>query len=86
MICGTLLSGQQGLKLYQPLLIVEMERLTIADITGAKIPPAFPIVEHSPIVKPREAVGNTSAVITLTVTSCIEMKNLPASEKPTISQ
>lgn len=62
-----------------------MERLTIADIIGAKIPPIFPIVEHSPMVRPREAVGNNSAVITLTVTSCIEMKNLPTSEKPTIN-
>ena len=60
-------------------------QLTIADMTGARIPPTLPTVEHNPIVRPREAVGNTSAVSILTVTICMEMKNLPISEKITIS-
>ena len=55
------------------------------DIMGARIPPIFPTVEHNPIVTPREAVGKSSAVIILTVTICIEMKNLPISEKLTIN-
>lgn len=56
----------------------------MADMIGAKMPPNLPTVEQRPIVTPREAVGKSSAVIILTVTICMEMKNLPISEKLTI--
>ena len=52
---------------------------------GARIAPILPTVEQSPIVIPREAVGKSSAEIMFTVTICMEMKNLPMSEKLTIN-
>ena len=58
---------------------------TKTERTGDKMPPILAMVEHRAMVIPRAGVGNSSAAIMLTVTTCKDMKNLPHNEKPMIS-